>query len=72
MPDVTPANAQHSLELDLDRAREIAERGGLIWTGSRRKWPTPCEAPQLPDHSDVAAVDKFVVRAYRRMWDARG
>ena len=28
-----------------------------------------CEAPELPDYSDVAAVDRFVVRAYRRMWD---
>jgi predicted nucleotidyltransferase len=30
--DVTPANAQHSLELDLDRAREIAERGLILRT----------------------------------------
>lgn len=28
------------------------------------------EASQLPDRSDVAAVDRFVVTAYRRMWDA--
>ena len=32
MPDVTPANARHSLELDLDRAREIAERGLILRT----------------------------------------
>jgi hypothetical protein len=26
--------------------------------------------PGLPEHSDVAAVDRFVVSAYRRAWDA--
>jgi len=30
-----------------------------------------CETPGLPAQSDVAAVDAFVVSAYRRAWDAR-
>jgi hypothetical protein len=30
-----------------------------------------CDTPGLPAQSDVAAVDAFVVSAYRRAWDAR-
>jgi hypothetical protein len=30
-----------------------------------------CDTPGLPAQSDVAAVDGFVVSAYRRAWDAR-
>jgi hypothetical protein len=29
-----------------------------------------CATPGLPERSDVAAVDRFVVDAYRRSWDA--
>ncbi|HWK30419.1 MAG TPA: nucleotidyltransferase domain-containing protein [Solirubrobacter sp.] len=32
MPDLTPSNAVHSLELDLTRAQEIAERGLILRT----------------------------------------
>jgi hypothetical protein len=29
-----------------------------------------CDRPGLPERSDVDAVDRFVVRAYRQVWDA--
>jgi len=50
----TPPNARHSLEEDAERARAIAERGLILRT---------------TDRSDDAAVDAFLVGAYRRAWD---
>jgi hypothetical protein len=34
------------------------------------KLDAACATPDLPERSDVDAVDAFVVRAYRRSWDA--
>jgi uncharacterized protein len=34
------------------------------------KLDATCDTPGLAERSDVDAVDAFVVRAYRRAWDA--
>ena len=63
MPDLTPKNAVYSRELDLERAREISERGLILMT---------TVGSVVHGLSNPGTDDRFVVATSRAAWDEAG
>jgi predicted nucleotidyltransferase len=63
-PERSELRAVRSGDVPLDEVLATLDRVTAELAGA-------CDTPGLPAQSDVAAVDAFVVSAYRRAWDAR-